>query len=62
MGVVRMAPTETPGDVLDRVLGKGIVSVSLSAGDAPIALVGSAIGSSPRSSYLEATGTDSQAA
>jgi hypothetical protein len=37
-----MAPVETPADVLDRVLDKGIVTgVSLRLGDAPIALVGS---------------------
>jgi hypothetical protein len=38
MGVERSAPTETPGEVLDRVLDKGIVSFRL--GEAPIELIG----------------------
>jgi len=38
MRVERLAPTEIPAEVLDRVLDKGIVSLRL--GQAPIELIG----------------------
>ena len=37
MRVERAAPTEMPGEVLDRVLDKGIISLRL--GEAPIELI-----------------------
>jgi hypothetical protein len=42
VGVERVSPIDTPADVLDRVLDKGIVTrLSLRLADAPIALAGS---------------------